>query len=121
VTEKTDGVRQLMVVVGSGSGTRAVFVDRGVDRDASGRSYGLQVRACPGPALLPAGSVLDGELVFNFTLKKHVYMVFDLLQVWEEEKYTHIHMCSYCVLYLKQLHNYYLLFFRGCVVIVCCI
>lgn len=81
VTEKTDGVRQLMLVVGSGKGIRTVFVDRAVDKDNNGKSHGLQVRDCPGQVLLPSGSVLDGELVFNLHLRKHVFMVFDALQV----------------------------------------
>lgn len=81
VTEKTDGVRQLMVVVGSGGGAKTVFVDRAIEKDNNGRNCGLQVRDCPGPVLLPPGSVLDGELVFNLHLRKHVFMVFDALQV----------------------------------------
>lgn len=85
VTEKTDGVRQLLAVVERGGTPTAVFVDRGVERDSQGRNWGLQARSCPNiKSMLPSGSVLDGELVFNFKLRKHVFMVFDILQFGQE-------------------------------------
>jgi len=108
VTEKTDGVRQLLAVVlaplpsggaaaaaaaagtGADSRTVAVLVDRSMQRDPrSGAPLGLLCKAFRGGrdvgglGLAP-GTVLDGEVVFNLHLRKHVFMVFDCLAVGGE-------------------------------------
>ena len=94
-TEKTDGERQLLVSMdltaerglgngGAGeSGLAAVFVDRSEELNRHGHRVGFKVRKFPGAdeLNLPAGTVLDGELVYNLSIKKEVFMVFDVLQV----------------------------------------
>lgn len=78
VTEKSDGVRYLMYVVRTGQASSAagavtaVFVDRagnlfhppGADAIAKG---------------LKAGTVLDGEIVFNMRYERSIFLVFDIL------------------------------------------
>jgi len=78
VTEKSDGVRYLLYVVRSGHSSgaagavTAVFVDRagnhfrppGADAIAKG---------------LKAGTVLDGEIVFNLRYERNIFLVFDIL------------------------------------------
>jgi hypothetical protein len=123
VTEKTDGVRQLLVAVprppsstsfssssssaanpmsGSGGGVAPVLVDRSMLRGPSGnplgllcKSFGTVATSSSPPssavaaatavsavsALLPEGTVLDGEVVHNLKLKRPVFMVFDVLQL----------------------------------------
>jgi hypothetical protein len=98
VTEKTDGERKLLVVAevaasssissggsGSASPPRAAAVGLLVDRSMrvssvrGSSSSGGDGDGCFGG--LPAGTVLDGEVVFNLTLQRHVFMVFDVLSL----------------------------------------
>ena len=67
-SEKTDGVRYLLVVTG---GT-ATLIDRTL---AHFVCAGLR----PLASVLPEGAVLDGELVIHRTLGRHIFMAFDLL------------------------------------------
>lgn len=74
VTEKSDGLRYLLFVVPSaaGSGATAVLMNRA-----------KELFTVPGSAAigscLGSGTVLDGELVWNLTLRRHVFLVFDAL------------------------------------------
>jgi len=75
VTEKTDGVRQLLVAVNSGeagAGTECVLVDR---------KSQIKMLNGGGHMSLPHGTVLDGEVVYNLHFQRSVFMVFDILSV----------------------------------------
>ncbi len=81
VTEKTDGVRYLLYVVTDPS-TRspvAVLLDR------KGTVFRVPGSAVIGQAL-GLGTVLDGELVFNRTYKKMVFLMFDVLAIGSAPK-----------------------------------
>lgn len=73
ITEKSDGQRLMLFVVSSMSGSpEAVLVNRKQDicfphgAAAIGAALGL-------------GTILDGELVYNISLRRSVYVVFDVL------------------------------------------
>jgi len=85
VTEKTDGERKLLVVVEAGNPPTVfhVLVDRSL-RVSSVRPNNVTNSAsssASSSASLAVGTVLDGEVVFNLTLQRHVFMVFDLLRL----------------------------------------
>lgn len=75
LTEKSDGTRYLMYVVPQDNETKkpiAVFIDRAKNiftlpgSDVIGQSLAL-------------GTVLDGELVYNFSIKSNIFLAFDIL------------------------------------------
>lgn len=76
VTEKSDGVRHLLYVIGNPSSPSdpptAIIMDRALSTTklAGGEAIG---------AALKVGTILDGELVYNLTMKTKVFMVFDVL------------------------------------------
>lgn len=77
VAEKTDGVRYLMMVVpapaGSPGGDTCVLVDRSMNAfRVSGGGFLAGV--------LGRGTILDGELVHNRTMKKAIFVAFDILR-----------------------------------------
>lgn len=76
VTEKSDGVRYLLYVIPDihSSSSIALLVDR------STTMYRFRECELVG-RVLGAGTVLDGELVFNRSFKENVFLVFDVL-VW---------------------------------------
>jgi hypothetical protein len=74
VTEKSDGVRYLLYVVMEAGEPLAVLVDRSM---VMFRMPGANVIG----RCLGVGTVLDGELVWNLSFKKHVFLVFDVLAV----------------------------------------
>ena len=82
VTEKSDGARKLLFVVkdgkgGAGGDPIAILCDRakGLERLDGASLLG---------AALPMNTILDGELVFNLSLKKFIYLVFDILSLGDE-------------------------------------
>ncbi|KDO28096.1 hypothetical protein SPRG_20256 [Saprolegnia parasitica CBS 223.65] len=79
VSEKTDGVRYFLVV---GPGV-VVLVDRS---SFAFVAPGLESLV----SLLPEGTVLDGEYVFNYTLKRYVFMVFDIIAEGSLPSLSHV-------------------------------
>lgn len=79
VTEKSDGVRYLLYVIPD---THSSTVDSpiAVLIDRSTTMYRFRECELVG-RVLGAGTVLDGELVFNRSFKENVFLVFDVL-VW---------------------------------------
>lgn len=74
VTEKSDGVRYLLYIIplGPDNVPEAIFMDR------SKTFFTLPCSKVLGK-LLKSGTILDGEIVFNLTQKKSVFLVFDIL------------------------------------------
>lgn len=73
IAEKTDGVRYLMLAVPGPSGKTCVLVDRSMNV--------FQVSGGPILAeVLGMGTILDGELVHNRTMKKAIFVAFDILR-----------------------------------------
>lgn len=73
VAEKTDGVRYLMVAVVGSAGPICVLVDRSMKVfKVTGGFFLAEV--------LGTGTVLDGELVHNRSMKKAIYVAFDILR-----------------------------------------
>jgi hypothetical protein len=84
VTEKTDGERKLLVVVEAGTPPAVfhVLVDRSLRVSSVRPNYTIDGAASPSTSSrLAVGTVLDGEVVYNLTLQRHVFMVFDLLRL----------------------------------------
>ncbi len=81
VTEKTDGVRYLLYAVPDPitGNPVAVVVDR------KGSIFSIPGSAAIGQAL-GVGTVLDGELVYNRTYKKQVFLMFDVLAIGDQPK-----------------------------------
>ncbi len=91
ITEKSDGLRSMLYVVSESSHTSspssssshdavAVLVNRGRDniklfRVPGGHNIGQALKV---------GTVLDGELVFNRSFGRTVYLVFDVLSIDEK-------------------------------------
>lgn len=76
VAEKTDGVRYLMISVLGSAGATCVLVDRSENVfKVDGGAFLAEV--------LGTGTVLDGELVHNRSMKKAIFMAFDILQYKE--------------------------------------
>jgi hypothetical protein len=82
ITEKSDGTRFLLSVIPSSAispsaptttGT-AVLMDRAP-------TFKLPLGAAEIGRHLGIGTVLDGELVYNMTIKKEVFLIFDILSV----------------------------------------
>lgn len=75
IAEKTDGVRYLMMTVPAprGGGETCVLVDRSMNvfRVTGGGFLA---------GILGSGTVLDGELVHNRTMKKAIFVAFDVLR-----------------------------------------
>jgi hypothetical protein len=78
ISEKTDGVRYLLVCVNDGTDTpSACLVDRSMNCFRIAGDAALA-------GALQIGTVLDGELVHNLTKNTAVFMVFDVLQLGRE-------------------------------------
>ena len=82
LTEKSDGTRYLLYVVPQDEATKApvaVLIDRAKN-----------IFKIPGSDIigkaLEIGTVLDGELVFNFTTKSNIFLTFDILALKTEPK-----------------------------------
>ncbi|CAM9364559.1 unnamed protein product [Ectocarpus fasciculatus] len=73
VAEKTDGVRYLMIAVGTGRDATCVLVDRSMNvfRVTGGGFLA---------GIIGVGTILDGELVHNRTMKKAIFVAFDILR-----------------------------------------
>ncbi|CBJ31334.1 conserved unknown protein [Ectocarpus siliculosus] len=73
VAEKTDGVRYLMMAVGTERGATCVLVDRSMNvfRVTGGGFLA---------GIVGVGTILDGELVHNRTMKKAIFVAFDILR-----------------------------------------
>jgi len=81
-TEKTDGIRYLLYVIPDiidNNSLIAVLVDR------KGTLYRMPGSSVIGKAL-EYGTVLDGELVYNRTMKKQVFLMFDVLSIGTNSK-----------------------------------
>jgi hypothetical protein len=84
ITEKSDGIRYLMAVIPSSavsaslspsaSSAMAVLMDRAP-------TFKLPLGASEIGRHLGLGTVLDGELVYNMTSKKEVFLIFDVLSI----------------------------------------
>jgi mRNA guanylyltransferase len=76
LTEKSDGVRHLMYIIPDimKGGTIALLMDR------SRTIYKFPGSEIIG-GIMGAGTVLDGELVYNRTLKETVFLIFDVLEL----------------------------------------
>lgn len=73
IAEKTDGVRYLMIAVPGPSGDTCVLVDRAMNVfRVTGGGFLAEV--------LGMGTILDGELVHNRTMKKAIFVAFDILR-----------------------------------------
>lgn len=72
ITEKSDGERYLLHTIKDGTQTNAVLCSRSKD------VYSLEGGQFIGLGL-GEGAILDGELVFNLTQQKYVFLVFDVL------------------------------------------
>jgi hypothetical protein len=77
LTEKTDGVRYLFYIVGGGgaggSGNRCFFMNRSI-KYFDFPPFSNIIANC-----FPASTILDGEIVFNFKLKKSIFLIFFIL------------------------------------------
>eukprot|EP00567_Pseudictyota_dubia_P008579 CAMPEP_0197443842 /NCGR_PEP_ID=MMETSP1175-20131217/9481_1 /TAXON_ID=1003142 /ORGANISM="Triceratium dubium, Strain CCMP147" /LENGTH=775 /DNA_ID=CAMNT_0042974533 /DNA_START=336 /DNA_END=2663 /DNA_ORIENTATION=+ len=88
LSEKTDGVRYLMVFTGS----TAVLVDRAMK--------GNQPKPVPGSgdndplshvlSLIRPGTVLDGEVVMHRKLRRPIFIVFDVLAISTDKPVLHL-------------------------------
>lgn len=73
IAEKTDGVRYLMLAVPGPSGKTCVLVDRSMNVfRVTGGAFLAEV--------LGIGTILDGELVHNRSMKKAIFVAFDILR-----------------------------------------
>lgn len=73
IAEKTDGVRYLMIAVPGPGGDTCVLVDRSMNVfKVTGAGFLAGV--------LGSGTILDGELVHNRTMKKAIFVAFDVLR-----------------------------------------
>jgi hypothetical protein len=82
LTEKSDGTRYLLYIVAQDEATKtpiAVLIDRAKN------IFKMQGAEIIG-SCLGLGTVLDGELVFNFTTKTNIFLTFDILSLNKEPK-----------------------------------
>jgi hypothetical protein len=82
LTEKSDGIRYLMYVIHDPTANKpvAVLVNRSKKAFRFRGSFEIG-------SFLPVGSILDGELVFNRTMKENVFLLFDVL-AWAGVSYV---------------------------------